>query len=97
MTASDTEVCCALCGNPATTSGNPPRRTFERGPDPDDPSFAVTVMLPEVMLCAGHAVDVSKGAALIGWCDDEHCRRYGQVGEPSPCGDEYKKLTPRRS
>jgi hypothetical protein len=97
MTAADTELLCVLCSHQATVSGNPPRRTFERGPDPSDPSFSVTVMLPDVMLCAEHALDVSQGTTLIGWCDDEHCRIYGEVGEASPCGDQYQKLAPRKS
>jgi hypothetical protein len=54
-------------------------------------------MLPDVLLCGEHAQDVSQGTTLIGWCDDEHCRIYGEVGEASPCGHEYQKLTPRKA
>jgi hypothetical protein len=54
-------------------------------------------MLPDVMLCAEHALDVSQGTTTIGWCDDERCRIYGEAGEPSPCGHLYEKLAPRKS
>lgn len=78
-------------------SVEPPRRTLGRGPDPIDPSYSVTAILPDVMLCAEHAFDVKEGTTLIGWCDDERCRIYGEIGEASPCGDCYTKLTPRKS
>jgi hypothetical protein len=49
------------------------------------------------MLCAEHAFDVSRGNTLIGWCDDERCRVYGEVGETSPCGHQFDKLARRKS
>ncbi|HEY1830149.1 MAG TPA: hypothetical protein VGG38_07900 [Acidimicrobiales bacterium] len=98
MIASDSKAPpCSLCSQPATVSNEPARRTLSRGPDPSDPSFSVTVILPDVMLCAEHALDVKEGTTLIGWCDDERCRIYGEVGEPSPCGRPYEKLAPRKS
>ncbi|MHB8438660.1 MAG: hypothetical protein ACYDD4_05795 [Acidimicrobiales bacterium] len=60
--------------------------------DPGDPSFSVTVILPDVPLCAEHTRDVRQGDRLVGWCDDERCRKYGEIGELSVCGDPYKKL-----
>ena len=97
MTSPDPELPCTLCSQPATVSIEPPRRTLDRGPDPSDPSYSVTVILPDVMLCAEHAFDVSRGNTLIGWCDDERCRVYGEVGETSPCGHQFDKLAPRKS
>lgn len=70
----------------------PPRRTLARGLDPSDPSFSVTVILPDIALCAAHTSDVRLGGRSIGWCDDQRCRIYGELGEPSACGDPYKKL-----
>jgi hypothetical protein len=97
VTLRDPEACCALCNQPATASVDPPRRAFARGPDPSDPSYAVTVILPDVQLCDEHACDASKGEVPIGWCDDERCRVYGEIGETSPCGKEFSKLVPRKS
>lgn len=88
---------CVLCGQKASESLEPPRKTLARGTDPGDPSFSVTVILPDVALCATHASEVSRGDRAIGWCDDQSCRRYGELDQPSACGDAYKKLTPSRS
>lgn len=83
-----------LCEEPATETIDPPRRTLARGLDPSDPSYSVTVILPDVALCDGHATAVRQGERLLGWCDDERCRSYGELGERSGCGDPYKKLGP---
>jgi hypothetical protein len=72
----------------------PARRTLARGLDPSDQTYSVTAILPDALLCADHATQVRQGDTLLGWCDDEHCRIYGEVGESSPCGDPYKQLTP---
>jgi len=96
VTALDSESPCALCSGSATVTVEPSRRTLDRGLDADDPTYSVTVMLPDIPLCAGHALDVRAGSTLIGWCDDEHCRIYGEVGEKSPCGHPYKRLAPRK-
>jgi hypothetical protein len=86
---------CALCGGPATEMIEPPRRTFARGLDPSDPSYSVTVILPDVALCAGHALDVRQGEKLVGWCDDQRCRTYGELGGTSACGDPYQAFGQR--
>jgi len=96
VTSPDPGLPCTLCSQPATVSIEPPRRTLAR-PDPNDPSYSLTVILPDVMLCAEHAFDVSQGDTQIGWCDDERCRVYGEVGETSPCGHKFDKLAPRKS
>jgi hypothetical protein len=70
----------------------PPRRTFDRGPDPDDNSYSITVILPDVALCDQHARYVREGDLPLGWCDDPLCRIYGEVGEPSLCGAAYGQL-----
>ncbi|HWT77339.1 MAG TPA: hypothetical protein VN648_00835, partial [Candidatus Methylomirabilis sp.] len=80
----------------ATVTIEPPRRTFVRGLDPDDPTYSVTVVLPDIPLCAEHAFEIGAGSLPSGWCDDEHCRIYGEVGEKSPCGHRYEKLAPRK-
>lgn len=85
---------CAFCGQPATDSADPPRRTFERGVDPDDDSFSVTVILPDVPLCADHVVAFDQGERSVGWCDDEQCQRYGELDGLSACGAPFTKLTP---
>jgi hypothetical protein len=74
----------------------PPRRTFDRGLDPDDDSFAITVILPEVPLCDEHILVARDGNLHLGWCDDERCRTYGEAGEPSPCGAPYGQLAPNK-
>jgi hypothetical protein len=92
MTAEATHTRCTLCGEPSTGTIEPPRRTLARGLDPDDESYSVTVILPDVPLCTVHTLEVHQGDRLIGWCDDEGCRKYGELGETSSCGDPYKKL-----
>jgi hypothetical protein len=92
VTALVPESGCALCQQPATESLDPPRQTFSRGPDPSDPSYSITVMLPNIDLCAEHALQVRDGEQLIGWCDDPLCRAYGEIGEISACGSQYQKL-----
>ena len=96
-TAKDVTVTCGLCSRSASVTVEPPRRAFERGPDPDDPSYSVTVLLPDVALCGGHALRVSRRDTCIGWCDDELCRLYGEAGQISPCGQPFTKLATRRS
>ncbi len=83
---------CALCGRIPTTLTKPPRRTLDRGPDPDDTSYSITVILPDVPLCDEHTREVGQGDLRLGWCDEEQCRTYGEVGEPSACGAPYGQL-----
>lgn len=98
MTSTAPSPSCSLCGELATDAIEPTRRTLARGLDPSDPSYSVTVILPDVALCAEHALDVRHGERLVGWCDDARCRTYGELGEPSACGDPYEKLgTSRRA
>lgn len=92
MTSTVSASHCVLCAQPATETIDPPRRTLARGLDPGDPSFSVTVILPDIALCAGHGSDVRQGERLVGWCDDPRCRNYGELGEPSACGVPYQKL-----
>ncbi len=92
MTAEATDPRCALCDDPSVGTIEPPRRTLARGLDPDDESYSVTVILPDVPLCTVHTLEVRQGDRLIGWCDDEVCRKYGEVGEPSSCGDPYHEV-----
>ena len=96
MTALEAGSPCALCSLPASVAIEPLRRALGRGPDPVDPSFSVTVLLPSIPLCAEHAADVRRGTTFIGWCDDEHCRIYGEADETSPCGQEFEKLKVRK-
>lgn len=96
MTSEVSGPSCVLCGEPAMETLEPPRRTLARGVDPRDPSYSVTVILPDVALCAEHVVDVRNGTRLVGWCDDQRCRIYGALGEPSACGHPYEKLGPSR-
>jgi len=95
MTSLEPESRCAICGRAATVVIEPTSRTLARGLDPSDQSYSVTVILPDVLLCAEHAVQVHEGHTLIGWCDDE-CRSYGEVGETSPCGNNYKRVPSNR-
>jgi hypothetical protein len=83
---------CALCGRPATEVIEPPRRTLDRGPDPSDESYSITAILPDVPLCDEHVQDVREGDRLVGWCDDQRCRAYGEIGETSACGEQYEQL-----
>lgn len=88
---------CALCGEPAAQTLAPPRKALTRGVDPGDSSYSVTVVLPDVRVCAQHAVSVGAGTTRIGWCDDARCRTYGIVGGSSPCGGPYEPLVAPRS
>jgi hypothetical protein len=94
MTSTASESSCVLCGEAATEAIDPPRRTLARGLDPGDSSYSVTVILPDIALCAEHHHDVNQGERLVGWCDDQSCRTYGALGEPSACGLPYEKLGP---
>jgi hypothetical protein len=87
-----TESLCAVCGRSSTSLLEPPRRTLNRGLDPDDDSYSITVMLPDVALCDRHAWDVRQGDLLVGWCDHPECRVYGEAGESSACGAPYEQL-----
>jgi len=88
----DPEATCVICADPAAVVLDPPRRTIARGFDPEDPSFSITAILPRLPLCANHAEQVAAKELLIGWCDDERCRLYGERGAPSPCGEPYVQL-----
>ncbi len=85
-----------MCGRLSTAMIDPPRRTLDRGPDPEDESFSITVILPEVPLCDEHFPIARDGNLHLGWCDDEQCRIYGEAGEPSPCGAPYGQLAPNK-
>jgi hypothetical protein len=88
---------CALCDQPATSAIEPRRRTMDRGLDPSDESYSVTVLLPDVPLCDEHASEVRGGDRFVGWCDDEHCRTYGEAGETSACGEPYQPVGSNKS
>ena len=92
MTSPDEGPHCALCGRPAAVVIDPPHRTLAREADPSDHSSSITVILPRVPLCDDHGVDVRGGERTVGWCDDVHCRAYGEVGETSSCGDRFEEL-----
>lgn len=92
MTASRVAGACALCDGEAIETIEPPRRTFARGTDPTDAAYSVIAVLPDIALCEEHAEDIRSGEVSIGWCDDERCRRYGESGEESPCGQPYQAL-----
>ena len=92
MTAPEPVAMCALCGSSGTASAEPPRRTFARGADPEDASFSIIAVLPDIPHCESHAEEFGRRKRTIGWCDDERCRLYGEVGAASPCGVPYKEL-----
>ena len=94
MTSGEPAPFCAFCGAPATEMVEPPRRTLARGLDPNDLSYSVTAILPDIALCAEHALDVRQGEGVVGWCDDARCRIYGALGEGSPCGRPFEKVGP---
>jgi hypothetical protein len=96
MTSGGSGPFCALCGEHATETVEPPRRTLARGLDPSDQSYSVTVILPDIALCAEHALELRQGERHVGWCDDPRCRTYGELGGPSGCGSPYEKLGPSR-
>ena len=96
MTPSASDSSCVLCGEPATEAIIPPRRTLTRDLDPSDQSHSITVILPDIALCAEHAIDVRQRGQLVGWCDDPRCRTYGALGEPSACDCLYEKLGPQK-
>jgi hypothetical protein len=88
---------CALCERSSTSLLPPKRRTLDRGPDPDDTSYSITVILPDVPLCDAHTREVLRDDLRLGWCDDPQCRNYGEAGEPSGCGAPYGDLAPKRN
>jgi hypothetical protein len=92
-----TQAACAICGLASSSGHEPPRRTLDRGPDPEDDSFSVIVRLPDVPLCDQHARQVREGDLHLGWCDDPGCREYGEAGERSACGAAFVQLGGSRS
>jgi hypothetical protein len=52
---------CAVCGGTPAALFEPPHRTLDRGPDPEDDSYSIIVILPEVPLCPKHARQVRDG------------------------------------
>ena len=87
-----TQTPCALCGKTPSALSEPPCRTLDRGPDPDDDSYSITVLLPDVPLCDEHTQGVREGEVILGWCDDNRCRAYGPAGDSSKCGAPYGRL-----
>jgi len=96
MTSLAADISCVLCAQPATQTVEPPHRTLARGADPSDESYTITVILPDVSLCAEHALDIREGKRLVGWCDDQRCRIYGELGVVSACGAPYTPLISKR-
>lgn len=92
MTAASSYATCIICGRAATLAMDPPRRTFARGSDPSDSSYSIIAVLPNISLCDEHGEGVRSHEVSIGWCDDERCRQFGQIGEVSSCGEPYKEL-----
>jgi hypothetical protein len=92
MTDVASAATCVLCGRDGPVTMDPPRRTIARGPDSEDHSFSVIAVLPDVVLCEEHAEDYARKHVVIGWCDDERCRIFGECGQKSPCGELYKAL-----
>jgi hypothetical protein len=88
----DAELTCVICGDPADVVLEPPRRTIARGLDPEDPSFSITAILPRVPLCGDHNRRLADKEFLLGWCDDEHCRTYGERDTASSCGRPFATL-----
>ena len=92
LTMAESSVVCNLCGRMGSVTMEPQRRTLARGTDPLDPSVSVIAVLPDVVLCEDHADEVASGHLSIGWCDDERCRVFGELGLVSPCGEVFKAL-----
>ena len=92
MSTGEVSGVCALCGCPGSLTIEPLRRTLARGSDPSDQALSIIAVLPDVVLCQEHADQVALGKVSIGWCDNEPCRLYGEVGMESPCGDAFKAL-----
>lgn len=82
---------CVVCGDPGV-GVEPPRRTLARGVDEEDSSYSVIAVLPDVVLCTRHQEELAHRELHLGWCDDEHCRAFGQSGAASSCGKPYKEL-----
>lgn len=92
MTEKLATASCVICGAKGVMTIDPPRRTLARGVDPSDSSFSVTIVLPDVQLCGDHYHQVRSKEVVVGWCDDEECRIYGEIGTLSPCGKPYLAL-----
>lgn len=90
MTGDAPAAPCAICGLDGSVTIDPPRRTFAR--ESADPSFSIIAVLPDVTLCDEHADELLHRQIVLGWCDDEQCRGYGEARQASPCGALYKEL-----
>lgn len=73
----------------------PPRWTVARGQYPNDPSYSITAILPDVPHCDVHAIDCHQWGRPIRWCDDQRCRTLGELANPQHVGTPYKKLGSR--
>jgi hypothetical protein len=81
---------CAICGVAGSVTIDPPRRTLAR--ESADPSFSIIAVLPDVTLCDEHSEAILHRQIVLGWCDDENCRGFGEARHASPCGELYKEL-----
>ena len=93
MTVEDAAIRpCDVCGRPGSVAVEPPHRTLARTSELDDPSVSIIAVLPDSVLCVDHAEALNHGELALGWCDNERCRVYGEVGLASVCGEPFRAL-----
>lgn len=74
---------CAVCDQAHTVA------TFLYRPGDERVGVATPDRLPPTFLCYSHLRRVVAGALRVGWCGDEECRQWGELGQSSPCGRPY--------
>lgn len=86
---------CVICGKPSTHTAFPSRPILTRQVSKDDGTATLeNEKLPPYLLCDEHFREMTKypRGGFFGWCDDPSCRRWGRVGDPSPCGAPFLEL-----
>ena len=81
---------CVVCGDDAGESALFKSRSFVARQLAD--GTTETEPLPRVPVCRDHIQEIVSGPVVVGWCDDSTCRRWGILGDTSPCGEPYLEL-----
>jgi len=86
---------CVICGAPGTQSFFASRPFLTRTRVAADGSEEqVSEPIAPVHVCQAHFVEVFSERLPIGYCAEPSCRRWGPLGEASPCGVPYVELWP---
>lgn len=84
---------CVICGEPGVQSFFASEPFIQREVRHEDGTVeTIQEVVPAVHVCRAHFAEVFSERQPIGYCDAPQCRRWGPMGEPSPCGAPYGEL-----